>query len=91
MISQQNLEVIKQLKADFRQKWPVAVEREIRLLNKRLHELNEMDYLMGKTTLEGEIAMRARSYTANMVAGPLLGDGCKLARPWGRTDTKIER
>ena len=54
------------------------------MLNKCLGDLNVMEYLVGKLVLECEVAKLARNYTTNMVAGPLLGGGCKVARPWGR-------
>lgn len=76
---------ILRLKGEFREKWSFQVEAELKALLKAEGKLNVMEYLVDKLTLECEVAKLARvGYSANMVEGPLLGDGCKIVYPWGR-------
>lgn len=77
-------EEILRLKREFRKKWPFDKVAEIKRFLKIEGDLDVMEYLCDQVILECEIMKLVRGYSANMIAGPLLGSGCKKAFPWGR-------
>jgi len=76
---------ILRLKREFREKWSFQKQAEVKRLLKAEGKLDVTEYLFDQLLMECEIAKLARvGYSANMVEGPLLGDGCKIVFPWGR-------